>query len=231
MRGELDVVEFSYLRSCFFGCPLTQPLLAGTREQIGLSAAGADTAEVLNSADEVASFALRRSCFCEAGSNTNDRTEVAEDAKCSSSRSKRCEAKVDVLAHAEGETTLELQDADGRTIDRTTVYVREAARADFQVAYAGGLAGRAEALSLEKDGKAELTLRLFDARGQLLLAPEGVHWHTGDGDIAQLSSWLLGAGSELDAGLSIVVEAEAEGETDLGISVPGLDRTLPLAVH
>src|SRR4051794_30329765 len=39
-RGELGHVEFNYQRSCFFGCSLAQPLLAGTRERIGLSDSG-----------------------------------------------------------------------------------------------------------------------------------------------------------------------------------------------
>ena len=35
--GDDGRVEFSFQRSCFFGCPLEQPLLVGARERIELS--------------------------------------------------------------------------------------------------------------------------------------------------------------------------------------------------
>lgn len=226
--GELGQVQFSYRRSCFFGCPLEQPLLVGTREEISLSSRGSGAGVTAQSSDEdVASFSLVRTCFCQRGKQEDDRIEVTDGARCSGDRSKVCEARVQVEAHTSGEAKLELMDADGEPIDRALVYVREAASARFW----DGRGRSVERLELAQGEDTDLELKLYDDEGQRLLAPEGVHWRAGSGDVAHVSAWLIGSGRELDAGLSVTVQAEAEGSDEVSVDVPGLEASLPLRVR
>ena len=226
--GERGQVQFSYRRSCFYGCPLLQPLLAGTREEISLSSRGSGEGVTAQSSDDdVASFTLLRTCFCQLGKQEDDRIEVAEDARCSGSRSKVCEANVQVRAQAAGEAELELRDTDGTLIDRAVVHVREAASARFW----DDQGHNVESLQLSKGEGRELSLKLYDDEGQRLLAPEGVRWSAGSGDVAHVSAWLIGSGTELAAGLSVTVEAAAEGDTEVTIEVPGLQASIPLEVR
>lgn len=229
--GEQGKVQFRYQRSCFFGCPLAQPLLLGTREEIALSARGDDQARsVESSAEDVAEFALDRTCYCQRDS-ADDRIEVAEDASCKAPRQKRCEATVRVLARAEGEATLTLLDEDERTLDRSTVYVREAKSARFNVEYQSALGGVAERIELARGEKADVELRLYDAAGVSLLAPDGVLWHSDNPDVATVTAWLLGGGKDVLAGSDVTVEAKGEGETELGIDVPGLATSIRVQVR
>jgi hypothetical protein len=229
--GELGNVELSYRRSCFFGCTLAQPLLLGTREEIALSARGDDeTRSVKSDAEDVAEFALDRTCYCERDS-PDDRIEIDEDASCKAPRKKRCEALVGVLARGEGEATLTLLDEAGRTLERGTVYVREAKSARFRVEYPMELGGVVERIELEPGQKAEVELRLYDADGVWLLAPEGVLWHSDSADVAQVTAFLIGGGKDVLAGSNVTVEAKAQGNAELGIDVPGLATTIPIHVR
>src|SRR4051794_30674846 len=64
--GELGRVAFTYQQSCFFGCPLEQPLLAGTRETIAVTGAGDEEGVTAQSSDEgVAELAIEHACYCE----------------------------------------------------------------------------------------------------------------------------------------------------------------------
>lgn len=226
--GEQGKVEFSYRQSCFFGCPLLQPLLVGTRERIALSSPGASEGVSVESGDSgVATFALSRTCFCQQGKDTDDRIEIAEDARCGAARDKVCEASVQVSALSAGDAQLTLIDAQGSLLDRATVYVREADSARFSADALGSV----ESLALRPGERLALTVKLYDAQGQRLLAPEGVRWRTGREEIARVSAWLIGSGSELEAGSSVDVEAESQGDTELSIEVPGLEASLPLEVR
>jgi hypothetical protein len=227
-QGERGEVRFSYRRSCFFGCPLEQPLLAGTREEISLSNRGSGDGVSAESSDaQVASFALVRTCYCQAGQREDDRVEVDEEARCDGARTKVCEANVQVLAHAEGDAQLSLLDEHGALIDRSVVHVREAASARFWDDQGHDV----ESLQLAKGEGRGLSLKLYDHAGQRLLAPEGVRWTSGSADVARVSAWLIGAGSELDAGSSVTVEAVAQGATELAIAVPGLEASISLQVR
>lgn len=225
--GEEGKVEFTYTRSCFFGCPLEQPLLVGTREEISLSSRGSQpgvTARV--DAEEVASFTLSRTCFCQRGDDKKNRVEVAEDAHCEAPRAKVCEAHVQVQARAAGDAALELVNADGTRLDRTTIHVREAARAQFS-----DLGRDLDAVVVQPGERADVDVVLYDAQGRRLLAPDAVRWRTGDGDIAQVTAWLVGTGTELTAGLSVMVEGRRSGQTEVSVDVPGLVASLPVEVR
>lgn len=225
--GEEGKVEFTYTRSCFFGCPLEQPLLAGTREEITLSSRGGQPGVTARGdAEEVASFTLARTCFCQHGDDEKNRIEVAEDATCEAPRTKVCEARIQVQAHAAGDATLELIDPDGALLDRTRVRVREAARADFS-----DLSRDLDIVRVAPGAQADVDVVLYDAQGRRLLAPDAVRWRTGDGDIAQVTAWLIGSGTELSAGLHVVVEGRQVGETELSVVVPGLVASLPVEVR
>ena len=231
-RGEKDRVEFSYLRSCFFGCPLEQPLLAGSRERIGLSDQG-DVAglQVESSDPERAEVGLERECHCERGGESNARIAIAEDARCDDSWDKHCDNTVLIAAHDAGDAELTLRDEGDALVDRVAVRIAEPERARFRAT----LPERIEAadvteIDLAADQSAEIELTLYDADGRELLAPEGVGWRMADADIATVTAFLLGSGAEIDAGLSVVVQAQAEGETTLAVQVPGFDAELAIRV-
>jgi hypothetical protein len=231
-RGELGKVDFKYQRSCFFGCPLEQPLLSGARERIEVSGAGDQAGMAPHALDpDVAEFALERECFCERDPDDGSRIAVAEDASCKAPFRKHCDNHVLVEALAPGTTKLELRDAAGDVIDRVELTVADAHRARFSATLPerlGKLEG--EAFELSAGQSAQLELTLYDERGFELLAPDNVTWHVADGAVATVSAFLLGSGQQVEAGLSVQVDGKAEGETDIAVDVPGLQAQVSVRV-
>jgi hypothetical protein len=232
MRGEQGLVAFHYQRSCFLGCSIEQPLLVGTRERIELSDAGdVEQLQVSASDPAIAEFALERNCFCQRRDDEHDRIEIAEDATCSGIREKHCDNSVLVQALAAGVTDLELRDDADRLIDRVAIEAATAERARF----VGTLKDRLGAIEgsefeLGAGESMQLAVELFDAEGRKLLAPEGVSWQIDDDAVAIVSAFLHGTGRQVSAGLSVVVEAKAEGSTGLAVDVPGLRAEVEVRV-
>jgi hypothetical protein len=230
-RGQEDRVEFHYQRSCFFGCPLEQPLLAGTRERIALSDRG-DVAglQVSSSDSELARFAVERECHCARGGDSNARVMIAEDGDCDHGWDKHCDNSVLVEALQAGEPELTLRGADDTLIDRVELRIAEPERARFMATLPERL-GAIEVtdVDLAAGESAEVELTLYDEHGRELLAPEGIEWHMGDPEVATVHGFLVGGG-EVSAGLDVRVMAVAEGETTLAIDVPGFSAELAVRV-
>lgn len=230
--GQQGRIEFSYQRGCFFGCPLEQPLLVGTRQTINVDGPG-DVAgvEIASSKPKIAEFALERACYCERVDHSGGRLDIAEDARCDGVWQKHCDNTLLVQAKAAGETRLELRDKSGQLIDEVPVIVHEAARAKLEVTYPDRLgAVEAKSLALKVGDKVELDLSLYDAMGRKLLAPDGVSWSVDDDQVAIVTAWLIGSGQHVSAGLGIEVQATAAGATGLTISVPGIEKTIDIVV-
>lgn len=232
-RGEFGQVHFSYKRSCFFGCPIDQPLLSGTREAIELSGRGNDEGIAAKSSDkDVAVFAVERACYCERKDDSNVRVDIAKDAHCEGVFLKTCENTVLVEAKAAGDAKLTLTAEDGSTVDRVTVQVRNADQSLFVATFADRLGSmEANKLDLSEGDTVELKIELFDADGRKLLAPEAVTWRVDDDTIAAVSAFLVGPSGEIQTGLSASVHALAAGEAELTVDVPGNDGTLALHVR
>lgn len=228
--GELGHVDFNYQRSCFFGCPLEQPLLAGTREQIEVSARGdAEGVRVKSSNPDVAEFKLQRACYCERSDN-DSRLDIREDAKCEGVWHKHCDNQVLVEAHDPGSTWVELHEADGTLIDRARVLVHEAHDAQFAATLPDQLGSdEGTRFDLANGQSLGLQLTLYDAKGLKLLAPEGVDWHVDDVQIATLSGFLIPAGADVHDGLAVTVQAAGPGNTSVHVEVPGLSDEV--AIH
>jgi hypothetical protein len=229
--GEMGRVSFGYDRSCFFTCPMEQPLLAGTREKISVDGPGDDRGvEPYTDEPKVAVFAVERDCFCER-EDPDTQIEVAEGASCKNGFEKHCDNTILVEAGVAGEAVLELRDEDGEPVDRVTVIVREADRARFEASYLDRLeAMEGEAFELEVGETIDLEVTLYDYEGQKLLAPEGVTWRVEDDAVANVSTWLGGGGAEIHAGLSADVHGEAPGKTRLTVEVPGLEADVLITV-
>lgn len=231
--GDEERVYFTFQRSCFFGCPLEQPLLVGTRETIDVSEAGDGPGVSVESSDpEVLEVALERECFCERRDDRPGRLEISEGGSCEQDVwRKRCDNRVLVQTLEAGDGDVVLFDADERVIDRAAVHVREASSAELSAVYADRLGSESpDALELQVGEAAELEARFYDGTGKKLLAPEGVTWRVDDGSVAKVTAWLIGSGDEVSAGLSVSVEALRTGETELEVEVPGLTARLPMAV-
>jgi len=231
-RGTEGRVEFTFLRSCFFGCPLEQPLLAGTRERIGLSDQG-DVAglQVESSDPERAELAIERECHCERDGESTARVAVAENARCDERWTKHCDNTVLVAAHAAGEVELTLRDEDDALIDRVSIRIAEPERARFRATLPERLGAiEVTEIDLQPEQSAQIELTLYDADGRELLAPEGVDWRIGNAEVATVSAFLLGSSAEVDAGSIVSVQARNEGETTLTVTVPGFDTELAIRV-
>jgi hypothetical protein len=195
-RGQEDRVEFKYQRSCFFGCPLEQPLLAGTRERISLSDRG-DLAglEVSSSDPELARFAVERECHCARGGDSNARVMVAEDGDCDDGWRKHCDNSVLVEALQPGEPELTLRSEEDTLIDRVELRIAEPERARFMATLPERLgATEVTDVDLAAGESAGVELTLYDDHGRELLAPEGIDWRMGDAAVATVHGFLLGGG-------------------------------------
>lgn len=231
--GELGRVELTYARSCFFGCLIAQPLLAGTRETMRVKgqAGNAPGISVRSDDESIVEVALERQCYCER-EDTTGRIDVALDGKCEEPWHMTCENMILVGAGEAGDAKVELLEEDGALLDRITVRVEEAARARFFGTLPDALGEEdSDAFSLAADSRLELRLELYDEDGIELLAPEGVTWRVADPEVATLNAFLIGAGEEISAGRDIVVETHAAGETTVEIEVPGLTAAIAIEVE
>jgi hypothetical protein len=230
--GDKGEVEFNYQGpGCFFGCPLEQPLLVGTHTTISVSDAGdVHGLQVKASKPGVADFAVERACKCVRKDGNGGELMIAENGSCTGVWTKHCDNTLLVQAKAQGKTLLELRDAHGALIDEVEVIAHEAASAVIDATYMSRL-GKAEVsdLMLGPSESVQLEASLYDADGLELLAPEGVHWAVDDDSIAIVTAFLK-SGKELDDGTSVGVQAKSEGTTSLTMTVPGLQRTLDIAV-
>jgi hypothetical protein len=232
--GDYGRVSFRYQRSCFFGCPLEQPLLAGTREAIGLSDAGdVPGLKTASNNRNVAEFAVEARCYCEHQNDESVQVDIALDAECDAGYRKHCDNTVLVQANDAGDATLTLKKGDGQIIDSVEVHVREAKRAAVVAKVENELAPHeVDTLALKVNESVELNAALYDTTGKKLLAPEGVTWRVSsqDNDVAEVSAFLVAAGPEINASLDATLHAIAAGKGTLHIEVPGLDWTVPLTV-
>ena len=222
--GDKGNVEFTYQSGCFFGCPLEQPLLSGTHQVIQVTDPGdVEDLTVRSSDEEVAVFSMERACFCERADSTR-RVDIALDAKCDAPWRKHCDNRVQVEAVADGDARLELRDAHDAVLDRVTVLVRDADRAEFAVTF-DDRAGTKQGTHFKAapGDSLELAATLFDDAGRKLLATDGLKWRTTDAEVATLSAWLRGSGAEVSTGLSVTVQVKSAGSAEVGITVPGLD--------
>jgi hypothetical protein len=230
--GEQGRVEFDYQQGCFFGCPLEQPLLVGTRQTISVSDPG-DVAGIAaaSSKPKVAEFALDRACYCERADHSGGQIVIAQDASCMGVFHKHCDNSVLVQAMAKGDTELELRDKQGKLIDQVPVIVREAARALVEVTYPDRFGSiEASSIELKTGGKAQLDASFYDDMGRKLIAQDGVSWSVEDDQVASITAWLIGSGKQVGAGSSVELDAKGAGHTTLTISVPGHDQMLDVTV-
>jgi len=229
--GDEGRVWFEYERSCFFGCPLEQPLLSGARESIGVDGAGdAEGVIAVSSDPAVAAVALERECYCAREDDRLGRLAIDRDADCPDAWRKHCDNRILIEGGVPGVATLELRDGSA-LVDRVRVVVHEAETARFFTTYADRL-GEQEGTALELGATEQAAVRaeLYDAEGLGLLAPEGVRWTVADAAVATLVAFSFGAGADVAAGLEVDVQALAAGATALTVSVPGLDSVLDVAV-
>ena len=230
--GEQGRIEFSFQQGCLFGCPLEQPLLAGTRQEISVSDPGdAAGIKLSSSKPKVAEFALERACYCERDDHRDGRVDIAEDANCDAVWHKHCDNTILVQGNAAGETFLELRSKDGPLIDRVAVLVREAARARIEATFANRLgAMETSSIDLHTGNKVDLAATLYDDAGRKLLAGDHVSWAVDDDQVAVLSAWLAGGGRQISAGTGISVQAKGVGKTVLTVTVPGLEKAIDIKV-
>lgn len=228
--GELGNVEFTYRRSCFFGCPLEQPLLMGTRETIEVNELDGDRMLRPRASDTaIARFEAERSCYCERD-GSNSHLEIAEGASCESPWTKTCEDLVHVEALAPGETMLELLDGE-RVVDRALVLVRRASGARFYGTPPDALAERTEDRFVFAAGtQLELRVELYSEDGRQLLAPEGVAWRSTEPSVATVGAFLLGPRAAISAGRDVVVSGLSLGRATIEVDVPGLLTSVEVEV-
>jgi hypothetical protein len=230
--GEEGRVWFEYERSCFFGCPLEQPLLSGARESVGVDGVGDEEGILAASTDPaVLEVALERTCYCARQDDKLGRLAIDRDAACPATWEKHCDNRVLVQGGVEGTALLELRDGSGYLVDQVEVTVHDAASARFFTTYPDRL-GEQEGTALELGATEKVAVRseLYDAEGLGLLAPEGVRWTIADPAVATLVAFSFGAGAEVTAGLSVDVQALAAGTTELTVTVPGLAPALTVTV-
>ena len=229
--GTEKRVRFSYQRGCFFGCPIGQPLLAGSQQTVTLTGPGNELGITAASSDpEVVELSLQSQCFCEQDGG-DSRIEIKDDASCRVHENKTCENSVLVQAHEEGDVYLELHEPGGELIDRIQLEVREADSAQFSITLPGAPGPeRTEDFRLRVGDKAQVGIELFDVEGRELLAPMGVHWSVDDAEVANLSAFLIGGAPMLDDGLGVDLNAIGPGEALLRVSVPGLDAAAAVQV-
>jgi hypothetical protein len=230
--GDLGLVGFGYDQSCFFECPIEQPLLVGAKEKIQVTGPGDDAGIVASTPNEdIVDLAMERDCFCEREDGNPGQLDIAKDATCPRAWKKHCDNIILVEAKKAGDARLELHSELKRLVDSVRLHVREADRAAFFATYMDRLGTlEAEDLDLAEGEKVELEVELYDEDGLVLLAPGGVSWSVGDESVAIVSAWLVGMGKEVEAGLGVSIEAKAAGATDVTVTVPGLESSIPLTV-
>jgi hypothetical protein len=230
--GDKGRVAFQYRQGCFFGCPIGQPLLAGSHQTIEVSDPGdVEGASVRSSDDAIAEFALERECFCERDEDDDGRIPIALDADCERPRHKRCHNQILVLGHGDGDAVLELLDATDHVLDSIRVLVREPASAEFSASFPDVLGSvRGTEFDLAVDERVGFQVALHDEQGRELLASDGVTWSVGDPEMATLSGFLIASSDRIEDGVEVTVEALSPGETPLTVETAGFEDAVTLRV-
>jgi len=225
-------IEFSYRGGCFFGCPLEQPMLAGSSQTIDVSAPGdVEGAKVRSSNQSVAEVALERECRCERDDFEGE-LQIANDATCPRPWNKHCDNRILVQSHAAGRTELTLTEHDGDLLDRVVLDVREADRIDLYVTRDDTVGRKPPSdQTLTEGGKLQLEAELYARDGLELLAVDAVQWHSSAPEVAVISAFLLGRGGDVEAGNQVTIEAIAEGEATITVEVPSASAELELVVE
>ncbi len=236
--GELGHVDFSYGATCFFGCSMDRPVLVGGSERVDVTGPGdAEGVTAASTNPTIAEFNVKRSCGCEQQSgNSASGTTVDAQGQCPSGFTKSCDNAVDMRALAEGDSKLELFDAEGSLIDRVTVHVRKAASAQFQQS-SNGLqdAKPIDRLVVKSGSTVTLSAVLYDANGQQLIARDAVDWGSQDASVAGFPTYKILSPDAVDDSAQdqsdfITVQGVQPGKTTIQLKVPGLAQGVPVTV-
>ncbi len=233
-KGELGNVEFSYHESCFFGCSLDQPVLRGSTERISVTGPGNQSDVVASSsAPEIASFSSSRFCDCErSAGNEAEGYSASPDTTCQSGFQLVCDNYFAVKTGTVGDAKIELRDATGNLIDRTTVHVRDAHEIRFgRIPAAGGEAEEIATLELAAGESAELIAHPYADDGAQLLGEHGFVWQVADPAVAGFDYFDESVAAKAPDDARIVhVRAVASGQTTLSVGAGGAASELVLVV-
>lgn len=227
--GELGEARFEYSSSsCLFGCSMERPALAGSIVTVVARTEEGDrrlTARIAGSSS--ARIAEQReSCHCDDG-DTSRNVEPAE--RCLERETKRCSLSVDVDARAPGDASLELTDASGALVDRTTLRIRAAARVDLEVrADRTALAPEADGVfEVVRGAKVEIESTVRDADGaEMIFSRSGLrHVYADRAVLSPDEKVLLGA-----TDVEYVVTGRA-GETSITTQAYGAEAVARFRVR
>jgi hypothetical protein len=232
-EGELGRVQFSYGASCLFGCGLDEALLEGSTERIDVTGPGdAGGIQARSDSTEVASFQVSRSCACtREGPNWSEGHSVAVDAACDDGWVKECNNAIHVSAHSEGDTRLTLLDAQGAIVDSATVRVRRAQEVRFaQVLDGHNERPEISGLSLAVGETRTVSVQVFDADGQQLLARDGLSWSTSDAAVVAFPTFVAPEAEPGHDRAIVSLQGMASGTATLSVVASGRTGVLPVNV-
>ncbi len=232
-EGDLDRVQFSYGASCFFGCGLDEALLEGSTERIDVTGPGdAAGVQARSGSPEVATFEVSRSCACtREGPNWSEGHSIGLDGVCDDGWAKECNNAIHVSAHQQGDAVLTLVDAGGAIVDRATVRVRAARELRFvQLVDGQSEHPTVNELSLTAGETRTVSVEVFDADGERLLARDGLRWSTSDAAVVGFPTFSAPAADPGHDRATVSLQGLAPGSASLGAAAGDAGAALPVNV-
>lgn len=227
---------------CAQGCPNDRALLVGT-EEIADVIGDVDLESMLVAVDDP-SIAMAwvepvRTCCAGDGAGASCRVLEEEAAVCDGHESKL--PRVVIRALGPGSTTIQIGDDVGEIVterilveDAVVVTAVELAfdvdRFDEDVPFSQWIDGRVEHLALRAGEVAQLRFVVFDARGRMLRASEGVSARIDEPSIAEIGPALGACDGAVMEGDAIAIEGTAAGSAIIAVRAGSAGTAIALDV-
>ncbi len=211
--GDLSRLEFSYTEECLLGCSLRQPMMTGSTEEVRVTGHRVRQGEVsVESSDpSILTFTVERHC-----------------------PEQKCEALVDVTAHASGAAQLVVRDLDGDLVDRITLEVHDPASFDVEarIVPEDDFVAAPE-FSVPLGETLFMQAAVFDADGERLRVSSGLLWTIETPEVARFNEWEADpAGKDFvnpdDDDMSL--EGIIEGVATVAVSAGSIDERFTVEV-
>jgi hypothetical protein len=228
-EGELGRANFAYAGSCFFGCAIDHPVLAGGRARISVVGKNLPELTARSSDNAVLTVETHRTYLCcKSAGDTAECALGSQNDTCGPGFDKSIEHSLLVRGHRAGSALVALVDAGGNEVDRLRLDVAAASVARVRL-YEEKETRDVAGIELAKDGSIQLEVLFKDESGRALEAQSGVFLKVDDPSIASFDGGLGSVEQGTFLGTPKLVGRKA-GTTTLRAIAGVVERTFTIAV-
>jgi hypothetical protein len=229
-EGELGRAKFAYAGSCFFGCAIDHPVLAGGRARISVEGKNLPELTARSSDNAVLTVETHRTYLCcKSGSDTLECALGSQNDACGPGFTKSIEHSLMVRGHRAGSARVTLVDGGGNEVDTLPLDVAAASVARVRL-YEEKETRDVAGIELAPEGSIQLEVLFKDESGRALEAQSGVMLKLDDPAVASFDGGLASVEQGTFLGTPKLVGRKA-GSTTLHAIAGGVERTFTITVR